>query len=52
MITTFSVEQKSESGNLDSNLIFRQNKLDMTARFMEVFQPKVRTRQTAKELAY
>ena len=35
MNNIFSLEQKSKTGNLDSNLTTRQYKLDLMARFME-----------------
>ena len=35
MNNTFSLEQISKTGNLDANLILRQYKLDIMARFME-----------------
>ena len=36
MINTFSLERISKTGNLDSNLIVRQYKLNLMARFMEI----------------
>ena len=36
MKNTFCLEQISKTGNLDANLISRQNKLDLMARFMEI----------------
>ena len=35
MNNTFSLEQISKTGNLDSNLILRQYELDLLARFMK-----------------
>ena len=36
MNDTFSLQQISQTGNLDSNLILRQYKFDLMARFMEI----------------
>ena len=36
MNDTFSLEQISKAGNFDSNVIFRQYKVDLMARFMEI----------------
>ena len=36
MIITVSLEPISKAGNLDSNFILRQNKLDLIAWFMEI----------------
>ena len=36
MNNTFSIQQISQTGNLDYNLILRQYKLDLMARFMEI----------------
>ena len=36
MNKTSSLEQISETGNLDANLILRQLKLDFRSRFMEL----------------
>ena len=54
MHNTFSLEQISETGNLDSNLILRQYKLDPMARFMEIksVNTKLKQNQIAKELGY
>ena len=51
MNNTFSFEQKSETGNLDSILILRQYKLDLIARFMEIepINPKLRQNEIEKE---
>ena len=52
MNNTFSLEQISKTGNLDSNMILRQYTLDSMARFMEIksVNPKLRQDQKAKEL--
>ena len=44
MTNTFSSEQLSKAGNLDSNLTLRQYKLDLMAGFMEIkyVNPKLR----------
>ena len=49
---TSSSEQISKTSSLDSNLILRQYKLDLMARFMEIksVNPKLRQNQIAKEL--
>ena len=36
MNNTFSLQQISQTGNLDSNLIFRQYNFDLTAKFMQI----------------
>ena len=36
MNNTFSLQQISKTGNLDSNLISRQNKLNLMADFMRI----------------
>ena len=48
---TFCLEQLGETGNLDSNLIFHQCKLDLMARFKEInlTNPKLKHDQIAKE---
>ena len=53
MNDTISSEQISKTGKLHCNLILRQNKLDLLARFMKIksFNPKVRQDHMAKELA-
>ena len=50
----FSSEQISKTGNLDANLILRQNKLDLMSRFMELksINPKLGQDQIAKEVSY
>ena len=52
MNNTFSLEQIYKTGNLDSNLILRQYKLDLMARFTEIksVNPKLKQNQMAKEL--
>ena len=52
MNNTFSLEQISKTGNLDSNLILRQYKLNLIARFMEIksVNPKIRQDKIAKEV--
>ena len=48
----FSVEQLSKTGNLDANLVLRQNRLDLMSRFLETESviPKLRWDQLAKVL--
>ena len=52
MNNTFSQQQLSQTSNVDSNLITRQYKLDLMARFMEIksVNPILRQDQIAKEL--
>ena len=52
MNITFSLEQISKTGNLDSNLILGQNKLDLMARFIYIksVNSKLRQDQIAKDL--
>ena len=52
MNNTFSMEQVSKTGNLDSTLIFRQDKLDLLGRFVETKSLNLRLRQDqiAKEV--
>ena len=54
MNNTFSLEQISRAGSLDSNLITREYKLDLMARLMKIksVSPKMKQNQTAKELGY
>ena len=49
---TFSLDQKSKTGNLDSNFITRQYKLHLMARFMEIksVNTKLKQSEIAKEL--
>ena len=44
MNNTFSLKQTSKTGNLDANLIARQCKLDIMARFMEIKSVNLRLR--------
>ena len=52
MNNTFSLQQKPQTGNLDKNLITRQYKLDLKARFMEMksINPKLKQSEIAKEI--
>ena len=52
MNNTYFLEQESETSNLDSILIFRQNILYLMARFMQIkfVCPKLGQDQIAKEL--
>ena len=52
MNNTFSLEQISKTGSLDSILITRHYKLDLRARFMEIKSPNPKLKQSelAKEL--
>ena len=52
MKNNFSLQQISQTGNLDSNLILRQYELDLMARFMEIqsVNPKLGQNQIGKEL--
>ena len=54
MNNTFPLEQVSRTRNLDANTIFRQHKLDLMARFMEIkyIKPKMKQKEIAKELVY
>ena len=54
MNNSFSPEQISRTENLDANLILRQHKLDLMARFMEIIpgNPKTNRKEIAKELGY
>ena len=51
MNNTFSIEQLSKTGYLDTGLILRPFKMDLKARFMEIksANPKIRQDQIAKE---
>ena len=51
MNNDFSLQQISQTGNLDSNSITRQYKLDLMARFMEMkcINPKLKQSEIAKE---
>ena len=52
MNNTFFSEEISRTGKLDPNLILRQYKLKLIARFMENYyvNPKLKQSQKAKEL--
>ena len=52
MNNTFSLEQLSKTGSLDSDSIMRHYKLDLMAKFMEIksLNPKLGHDQMAKEL--
>ena len=52
MNNTFSLEQRFKTGNLNSNLIPRQYKLDLVASFIEIksVNPKLRQNQIEREL--
>ena len=54
MNNTFSLDQICQTGNLDCNLINRQYKLDLMARFMEInsLNPKIKQNQIAKDLSF
>ena len=54
MKNTFLQEQISKICNLDSNLMLRQYKVDLMARFMELksVNPKLNQNQIAKELGF
>ena len=54
MNNTFSLGQKSRTGNLDANLILPQHKLHLMARFMEFkfINPKMKRKERATELGY
>ena len=50
----FSLSEKSKTGNLDVDLILRQNKLDLLAWFMRIkcINPRLRQDETARQLGY
>ena len=54
MNNTFSLQKKSRTGDLDSNLIFRQYKLNLMADFMRIENenPKLKQSQIANQLGY
>ena len=54
MNDSFSLQQKSRTGNLDSILISRQYKLNLTADFMriEYENPKLKQSEIADQLGY
>ena len=51
MINTYSLEQMSETGNLDANLILRQYNLDLMWRFKETtsINPRLTQEQITKD---
>ena len=51
---TYPLQQISQTGNLGSNLITRQYKLDLMARFMEIraMNPRLTQKEIAKEIGY
>ena len=53
MNCTFSLQQISQTGNLDSSLILCKHKLDLMARFMEIksVNPKLKQDQIGKKLS-
>ena len=54
MINSFSLKQISRTSNFDSNLISRQNKLNLMADFMQVKyeNPKMKQSEIANQLGY
>ena len=54
MNNNFSLQQISRTGNLDSNLIYRQYKLNLMADFMQVKyeNPKMKQSEVANQLGY
>ena len=54
MNNIFSLQRTSQTGNLDSNLILRQYKLDLKARFRQIksINPKLGQSQIGKELGH
>ena len=52
MNKTFSLQQISQTGNVDINLILRLFKLDLMARFMEIkaVNPKLKQSEITKKL--
>ena len=53
-MSTFSHEQKSETGKPDANLLLRHCKLDLMSQFMEIksSKPKLTQKQLANEFWY
>ena len=51
MKISFSLSEISKTGNLDANLISRQNKLDLMARFLnnKSFIPKLKQTEIGRE---
>ena len=54
MNNTFSLEQISRAGTLDANLLLRQHKLDLMARFMDIksVNQKLKQKEIARELGF
>ena len=54
MDKTFSLEQNSKRGSLDSKLILLEHKLDLVATFMGInsINPKLKQHQLAKEIDF
>ena len=52
MNNNFSLQQVSQTGNLDSILILRRYTLDLMTRFMEIYSvnPKLKQSEITKEL--
>ena len=52
MSNTFSLNQLANTGDLNADLILRQNKLDKVATFKEIksINPKIKQSEIAKEL--
>ena len=54
MNNSFSVQQKSRTGNLDPNLLSRQYELDLMTKFMciKFEKPKMKQSEIANQLSY
>ena len=54
MNNTFSSQQISQTGNLDANLLLRQHKLNLMARFMQhkSVSPKEKQTEIARDIGY
>ena len=54
MNNTFSLEQVSRTWNLDTNIILRQRKWELMARFMEIksINQKLKQKEIAKQFDY
>ena len=52
MNNTFSLEQRSKTGDHNADLIMRQNNLDKMAKYMEIksINPKLKQSEIAKEM--